>query len=72
VDVKWVAVKDDSGTLMNASDQIVHAINNTITQFASHPETLYKSCRRILDFPQKHQYWHKILTLTTILIHFDP
>ena len=38
VDVKWAAMEYASrGTLTNASEQIVHAFNNTATQFASHP-----------------------------------
>jgi uncharacterized membrane protein (Fun14 family) len=38
VDVKWVAMEDASrSTLTNASEQVVHALNNTATQFASHP-----------------------------------
>jgi hypothetical protein len=36
VDVKWVAMEDASrSTLTNASEQVVHALNNTATQFAS-------------------------------------
>ena len=39
VDVKWV--KDVSrNTLTNASEQVVNALNNTATQFASHPSAL--------------------------------
>ncbi|MFY9873090.1 MAG: FUN14 domain-containing protein [Candidatus Nitrosopolaris sp.] len=38
VDVKWVAMEDASrSTLTNASEQIVNALNNTLTQFSSHP-----------------------------------
>ena len=38
VDVKWVAMEDASrSTLTNASEQVVNALNNTATQFASHP-----------------------------------
>ncbi|HXX95597.1 MAG TPA: FUN14 domain-containing protein [Candidatus Bathyarchaeia archaeon] len=38
VDVKWVAMEDASrSTLTNATEQIVNALNNTATQFASHP-----------------------------------
>ena len=38
VDVKWVAMEDASrSTLTNASGQVVNALNNTATQFASHP-----------------------------------
>jgi uncharacterized membrane protein (Fun14 family) len=44
VDVKWVAVEDASrSTLMNASEQAVQALNNTATQFASHPTTIAAS-----------------------------
>ena len=44
VDVKWVAMEDASrSTLTNASEQVVHALNNTATQFASHPSTLSAS-----------------------------
>jgi uncharacterized membrane protein (Fun14 family) len=38
VDVKWAAMEDASrSTLTNASEQVVNALNNTATQFASHP-----------------------------------
>ena len=41
VDVKWAAMEDASrNTLTNASEQIVHALNNTATQFTSHPSTV--------------------------------
>jgi len=41
VDVKWAAMEDASrSTLTNASDQVVHALNNTTTQFATHPSAL--------------------------------
>ena len=44
VDVKWVAMEDGSrSTLTNASEQVVHALNNTATQFAAHPSTLTAS-----------------------------
>jgi uncharacterized membrane protein (Fun14 family) len=44
VDVKWVAMEDASrSTLTNASEQIVHGLNNTVTQFAAHPSTLAAS-----------------------------
>jgi hypothetical protein len=37
VDVKWAAMGDASrSTLTNASEQVVHALNNTAMQFASH------------------------------------
>jgi uncharacterized membrane protein (Fun14 family) len=38
VDVKWAAMEYASrSTLTNASEQIVNALDNTATQFASHP-----------------------------------
>ena len=41
IDVKWVAMEDASrSTLTNASEQVVHALNNTATQFASHPSVV--------------------------------
>ena len=44
VDVKWVAMEDASrSTLTNASEQVVHALNNTATQFASHPSAVATS-----------------------------
>jgi hypothetical protein len=44
VDVKWVAMEDASrSTLTNASEQVIHAINNTATQFASHPSAVAAS-----------------------------
>jgi uncharacterized membrane protein (Fun14 family) len=44
VDVKWVAMEDASrSTLTNASEQVVHALNNTATQFASHPSVVSAS-----------------------------
>jgi uncharacterized membrane protein (Fun14 family) len=37
VDVKWTAMEDASrNTLTNASEQVIHAFNNTATQFAAH------------------------------------
>jgi uncharacterized membrane protein (Fun14 family) len=40
VDVKWAAMEHASrSTLTNASEQVVHALNTTATQFASHPST---------------------------------
>ena len=42
--VKWVAMEDASrSTLTNASEQVVHALNNTATQFASHPSAVAAS-----------------------------
>ena len=44
VDVKWIAIDDASrSTLTNVSEQVIHALNNTATQFASHPSTLAAS-----------------------------
>ena len=44
VDVKWAAMEDASrSTLTNASEQVVNALNNTATQFASYPSTLATS-----------------------------
>ena len=44
IDVKWAAMEDASrSTLTNASDQVVHALSNTATQFASHPSAVYAS-----------------------------
>jgi len=36
VDVKWVVMENTSSTLTNASEQVVHALNNTATQFVAH------------------------------------
>jgi uncharacterized membrane protein (Fun14 family) len=42
--VKWVAMEDASrSTLTNASEQVVNALNNTATQFASHPSVVAAS-----------------------------
>jgi uncharacterized membrane protein (Fun14 family) len=44
VDVKWTAMEDASrSTLTNASEQVVHALKNTASQFAAHPSTLTAS-----------------------------
>jgi hypothetical protein len=44
VDVKWVAMEDASrNTVTNASDQVVNALNDTATQFASHLSDLAAS-----------------------------
>jgi uncharacterized membrane protein (Fun14 family) len=41
IEVKWFEVENaTSNTLRNASGQIVNALNNTTTHFASHPSTL--------------------------------
>jgi uncharacterized membrane protein (Fun14 family) len=38
IDVKWVALQNVTrSALTNASEQVVHALNNTATQFAAHP-----------------------------------
>jgi uncharacterized membrane protein (Fun14 family) len=44
VDAKWAAMEDASrSTLTNASELVVHALNNTATQFASHPSAVAAS-----------------------------
>ncbi|MGA9152879.1 MAG: FUN14 domain-containing protein [Candidatus Nitrosopolaris sp.] len=44
LDVKWLAMENASrSTLTNASEQVVNALNNTATQFASHRSTLATS-----------------------------
>jgi uncharacterized membrane protein (Fun14 family) len=44
VDVKWATMEDASrSTLTSASEQLIQALNNTATQFASHPSTLAAS-----------------------------
>jgi len=44
VDVKWIAMEHASrSTLTNASEQVVNALNNTVTQFASHGSSLSAS-----------------------------
>jgi hypothetical protein len=44
VDVKWVAMEHASrSTIANASEQVVHALNNTATQFATHPSAVSAS-----------------------------
>jgi uncharacterized membrane protein (Fun14 family) len=41
IDVKLVAIEDTSrSTLTNASQQVIHALNNTATQFTSHASSL--------------------------------
>jgi uncharacterized membrane protein (Fun14 family) len=41
VGVKWVAMEDASrSTLTNASEQVIHALNNTATQFTPHVSSL--------------------------------
>jgi uncharacterized membrane protein (Fun14 family) len=44
IDVKWVAMENVTrSALTNASGQVVHALNNTATQFVSHPSTVAAS-----------------------------
>lgn len=44
IEVKWVGMENAArNTMINASEQIVNALNNTATQFASHPSTLTAS-----------------------------
>jgi uncharacterized membrane protein (Fun14 family) len=44
IDVKWVAMENATrSALTNATGQIVHALNNTATQFAAHPSTVATS-----------------------------
>jgi uncharacterized membrane protein (Fun14 family) len=44
VDVQWAAMENASrSTLANATEQIVNALNNTATQFASHPSVVTAS-----------------------------
>ena len=44
VDVNWAAMEDASrSTLTSASEQVVHALNTTATQFTSHPSTVAAS-----------------------------
>ena len=44
VDVKWAAMEDASrSTLTNASEQVINVLNNTATQFTSHPSTVAAS-----------------------------
>ena len=44
IDVKWAAMEDASrSTLTNVSEQVVNVLNNTATQFTSHPSTVAAS-----------------------------
>jgi uncharacterized membrane protein (Fun14 family) len=44
IDIKWVAMENVTrSALTNASGQVVHAINNTATQFAAHPSAVSAS-----------------------------
>jgi len=43
-DVKWVAMENATrSALTNVSGQVVHALNNTATQFAAHPSAVATS-----------------------------
>src|SRR5947209_4728 len=44
IDVKWVAMENVTrSALTNATGQVVHALNNTATQFATHPSAISAS-----------------------------
>jgi uncharacterized membrane protein (Fun14 family) len=44
IDIKWVAMENVTRNgLTNASGQVVHALNNTATQFAAHPSVVSAS-----------------------------
>ncbi len=44
IDVKWVAMENIAkNALMNASGQVLHALNNTPIQFAAHPSAVASS-----------------------------
>ena len=44
IDVKWIAMDNATrSALTNASGQVVHALNNTATQFAAHPSAVATS-----------------------------
>jgi uncharacterized membrane protein (Fun14 family) len=44
IDVKWVALEDITrSALTNTTGQVVHALNNTATQFAAHPSAVTAS-----------------------------
>jgi uncharacterized membrane protein (Fun14 family) len=44
IDVKWIAMENATrSALTNASGQLVHALNNTATQFAAHPSAVSAS-----------------------------
>jgi uncharacterized membrane protein (Fun14 family) len=44
IDVKWVAMENVTrSALTNASGQVVHALNNTATQFTAHPSAVSTS-----------------------------
>ena len=44
IDVKWIAMENATrSALMNATGQVVHALNNTATQFAEHPSAVSAS-----------------------------
>jgi uncharacterized membrane protein (Fun14 family) len=44
IDVKWIAMENVTrNALTNATGQVVHALNNTATQFAAHPSAVSAS-----------------------------
>ena len=44
IDVKWVAMENATrSALTNASGQVLHALNNTATQFAAHSSVISAS-----------------------------
>jgi uncharacterized membrane protein (Fun14 family) len=44
LDVKWVAMENTTrSALTNSTGQVVHALNNTATQFAAYPSTVTSS-----------------------------
>jgi uncharacterized membrane protein (Fun14 family) len=44
IDAKWVAMENGTrNALTNATGQVVHALNNTATQFAAHPSAVSAS-----------------------------
>jgi uncharacterized membrane protein (Fun14 family) len=44
IDVKWVAMENTTrSALTNSTGQVVHALNNTATQFAAHPSAVSAS-----------------------------
>jgi uncharacterized membrane protein (Fun14 family) len=52
IDVKWVAMENVTrSALTNVSGQIVQALNNTSTQFASHPSAVSTSVELCERYP---------------------
>jgi len=44
MDVKWIAMENATrSALTNVTGQVVHALNNTATQFAAHPSAVTAS-----------------------------